>query len=258
MRTAGLVLALAGLVGPRPARAEPAVVPVAPSAPEGAPSGSGDSQATAAPSLGAWSPGEPRPGEAAAPANVARERPGAAVVVATQQPQAPPSDGRAVQARETGRRNPRASRRWSAAAAGFGPTHGLGVVAEYLPHWVAGFGLGVGGAMRKIGDGALLGSGTVFAEIAILPVPFAVTPVIGAGFAITMGPLAEYLPGFAGSPPKRDEFLKLVPYGRFGLRVDLRRGVYLAGEIMLAPDNRFAQGGGTHPLPSFRIGFNFL
>lgn len=240
-RAAGLLLAAGALVGPRAASAsEPTAEPTAPA----------ESQP-----LTAWSPAQsPAPASAAtAPAATTPVVPSPAASL----PVAATSD-RPVSLTRRGWSNPRALRRVSAGVVAFGPTPGLGLVAEYLPHWIAGFGFGVGGGVRLVSDGSLLGAGTLFTEIALLPVPFVVTPVLGAGFAVTLGPLADYLPGFAGSPPKRDEFLRLMPYGRLGLRVDLRRNIYLAGEIVLAPDNRFDQGGKTHPLPSLRLGFSVL
>jgi hypothetical protein len=155
-------------------------------------------------------------------------------------------------------RNPRARARLSAAAVLYGPPQGLGLSVEYLPHWVAGFGFGVGGTARLINNAVPLAAGTVHAEINLMPVPFMVTPLIGAGFGFTFGPLAENLPGLAGRAPDRDQYIRLLPYLRFGVRVDLRRRFFLVGDFVLVPDNRIEQGSGLHPIPGLRIGFNLL
>lgn len=154
--------------------------------------------------------------------------------------------------------NPRADHRLAAAVSIYGITQGLGLLVEYMPHWVASFGFGIGGTARRIGETTPLAAGTLHAELNLLPLPFVITPILGGGFGFTFGPLAQYLPGIAGRAPDRDQSIRLLPYARFGLRVDLPRRVHLVGEVLLVPDNRLEQGNEIHPLPGLRIGFSVL
>ena len=154
--------------------------------------------------------------------------------------------------------NPRADHRLAAAVSIYGITQGLGLLVEYMPHWVASFGFGIGGTARRIGETTPLAAGTLNAELNLLPLPFVITPILGGGFGFTFGPLAQYLPGIAGRAPDRDQSIRLLPYARFGLRVDLPRRVHLVGEVLLVPDNRLEQGNEIHPLPGLRIGFSVL
>lgn len=154
--------------------------------------------------------------------------------------------------------NIRASYKLAAAVSLYGVSQGLGLVVEYMPHWVASFGFGIGGTARLIKTTTPTAAGNLHAEINLMPLPFAVTPILGGGFGFTFGPLAEYLPGLPGKAPDRDQSVRLLPYARVGLRVDLRRSVHLIGEVLLVPDSRLQQGNSIHPLPGLRVGFSVL
>lgn len=238
-------LAVALLASASAAAQEPVNVGSAPAAPNVGTSPAATNVSTPAPApVAAPAPPRTTPAASVAPRPVVVTQPG---------PPEAPRPGLFLL-----KNNTRASYRLAAAVAVYGVSQGLGLVVEYMPHWVASFGFGVGGTARLIKTTTPLAAGNLHAEINLMPLPFAVTPILGGGFGFTFGPLAEYLPGLPGKAPDRDQSVRLLPYARVGLRVDLRRSVHLIGEVLLVPDNRLQQGHSIHPLPGLRLGFSVL
>lgn len=151
------------------------------------------------------------------------------------------------------RRNPRRLGFAALALQVGGPSIGLGLWAEFKPHWfvsIAG-GLGGIGVLRDDGEG---GIGAGFVEAALMPVPLRVTPVFGMGAVVLAGPdvwlLDTVSGGFAGAGERR-----AAAYIILGLRYDARRPFFLSAGVGLIPTGEMTRP--FLPYPGLRVGLRF-
>ena len=135
-----------------------------------------------------------------------------------------------------------------------GPTVGVGIWAEFRPLWLVSISGGIGGVAIKRDSGVRTGIGAVFGEVALLPVPFRLTPMLGVGFTVLSGPAAWQVDGYARALAGRGN-ARGVLYVLLGVRYDSARGFFASGGVGLIPTGR-APGAFT-PWPGFRFGARF-
>lgn len=148
--------------------------------------------------------------------------------------------------------NPRADRRFTAGVALGGSAVGVGVFAEFRPAWMVAVSGGFGG-LPLIEGRSVTGIGAVHLQADILPVPFYVSPVVGAGIAAAFGDAIWRTDGFLKAAVTGPDF-RLVPYVQVGARLDVGR-MHLSGGIWLVPTGDLAWP--LLPLPGARLGLSF-
>jgi|GEM_PF-7063082 len=151
----------------------------------------------------------------------------------------------------TARRNPRALSKLSAGVAVGGAAVTVGGFVELRPTWVGGFGLGLGGFLFPADD-RVVGAVAFSMEGQFTPVPFRLTPILGGGLMVLGGSGVYVTEPVLGSLPSVGNS-RVVPYGVFGARYDLRKALWFSVTVRVAPSPRT----GAIPLPGARLGLRF-
>ncbi len=153
------------------------------------------------------------------------------------------------------KRNPRRTSRGGAGLTLLGPGVGLGLYAEFRPHWAVALDGGLGFVLIKSDSGTRSGMAGVWAEASLMPVPFRLTPTIGVGITTLAGGAAWRLDSFAQALAGRNR-LRLVGYWHLGLRYDSARGFHVAAGVGFVPTGR-EPGKAFAPWPGFKFGMRF-
>lgn len=134
---------------------------------------------------------------------------------------------------------------------GFGPTLGIGLGANYIPHWLLAVDAGFGGIMWP-GAFGMTGAIAASFQAELMPIPFFVTPTIGAGFTWAWGSSADELPGYRVQP--RLDQVRFMPYWSVGVRVDAPNDMFFTAAAHFTYDDR-GLSPQIVPYPGFRVGF---
>ena len=151
-------------------------------------------------------------------------------------------------------RNPRAFRKMSAGLGIVGPTVGLGGWVEARPHWLVAIHGGVGGLAVVRSSGSNDGLLSLHIQADFTPIPWRISPVIGAGLAGLFGSMAWNLDGLVESLVLRPN-ARLVPYLNVGGRLDLPQRFQVEVAVALAPTGNIRAP--ILPIPGVRLGLLF-
>ena len=152
----------------------------------------------------------------------------------------------------TRRRNPRSRGKLAAAFALGGSTATLGGVFELRPHWLGSLNVGLGGFLVSAAGRGVLGAAAISFEGQLSPIPWRLTPLLGAGVMIVAGPAASAIDAVLWSPLESDR-VRVVPYGLIGARYDANKRLWFSLSARVAPSSRYF----AVPLPGGRIGLRF-
>ncbi len=95
----------------------------------------------------------------------------------------------------------------------------------------------------------------LWAEAAVLPVPFRLTPTVGVGITTLVGGATWRLDSYAQPLASRGR-LRLVGYWHLGLRYDSAKGLHAAIGVGFIPTGR-EPGKAFAPWPGFKLGMRF-
>ena len=149
-------------------------------------------------------------------------------------------------------RNPRRASHLAAGLGIGGAAATVGVFAELRPTWLGSGVFGFGGFLVQQ-DGDLLAALALSGEVQLSPVPWRLTPLVGAGLLGFVGSGAHVLDNALWSLPTSREALRVVPYALVGLRYDFKKRVWFSLSARLAPSPVL----GVMPMPGLRLGLRF-
>lgn len=162
------------------------------------------------------------------------------------------AEQKAIRKRERAARfNPRSLSHVAGGVAFGGSAGAIGGFGEFRLHWTGALQVGIGGFLVRRGDD-VDPAVTLSVEGQLNPIPFRLTPVIGAGVVTVLGDGASALDGILAGASRGDA--RLIPYALFGARYDFRKHLWFALSVRLAPSPspRFVM-----PMPGARIGLRF-
>ena len=162
------------------------------------------------------------------------------------------AEQKAVRKRERAARfNPRSLSHVAGGVAFGGSAGAIGGFGELRLHWTGAMQVGIGGFLVRRGDD-VDPAVTLSVEGQLNPIPFRLTPVIGAGVVTVLGDGAPALDGILAGASRGNA--RLIPYALFGARYDFRKHLWFALSVRLAPSPspRFVM-----PMPGARIGLRF-